>query len=170
MLPRSRISGLSAFRTRAFFAGKVVDKTNLNQSNGTAWLLLFSAWILVTIATLGSLFFSEVMGVPVCELCWYQRVAMYPLVVILALGLFPYDRGVARYAAPLVGAGWLIALYQVLLVIGIIPESAQPCVQGIPCSETHLSLLGFLNIPTLSLLTFTIIGILLFYTHRMESS
>ena len=135
-----------------------------------AWSLLFAAWILVTIATLGSLFFSEVMGIPVCELCWYQRVAMYPLVVILALGLFPYDPGVVRYAAALTSVGWLIALYQVLLVIGIIPESAQPCVQGIPCSETHISLLGFLNIPTFSFLTFTLIGILLFYTHKMEAS
>lgn len=135
-----------------------------------AWSLLFAAWILVTIATLGSLFFSEVMGIPVCELCWYQRVAMYPLVVILALGLFPYDPGVVRYAMVLAGAGWFIALYQVLLVVGIIPESAQPCVQGIPCSETHFSLLGFLNIPTFSFITFTLIGVLLFYTHKMESS
>ncbi|MCP4047006.1 MAG: disulfide bond formation protein B [Gammaproteobacteria bacterium] len=135
-----------------------------------AWSLLFAAWVLVSMATLGSLFFSEVMGVPVCELCWYQRVAMYPLVVILALGLFPYDPGVVRYAAVLACVGWLIALYQVLLVIGIVPESAQPCVQGIPCSETYISLLGFLNIPSFSFLAFTLIGILLFYTHKMEAS
>ena len=147
-----------------------MSKTDLTQKTRMAWSLLFAAWILVTIATLGSLFFSEVMGIPVCELCWYQRVAMYPLVVILALGLFPYDPGVLRYAAALASVGWLIALYQVLLVIGIIPESAQPCVQGVPCSETHISLLGFLNIPTFSFLTFTLIGILLFYTHKMESS
>ena len=147
-----------------------MSKTDLTQRTRTGWPLLFAAWILVTIATLGSLFFSEVMGIPVCELCWYQRVAMYPLVVILALGLFPYDPGVVRYAVPLVSVGWLIALYQVLLVIGIIPESAQPCVQGIPCSETHISLLGFLNIPILSVLTFTLVGFLLFYAHRTNSS
>jgi len=58
----------------------------------------------------------------------------------------------------------------VLLVAGIIPASAQPCVQGIPCSETHVSLLGFLNIPTLSLLTFSAIAVLLFFAYRMESS
>lgn len=147
-----------------------MDKTDLSQRSRTNWFLLFAAWVLVTMAALGSLFFSEVMGIPVCELCWYQRIAMYPLVIILAIGLFPYDRRVIRYAAPLAVAGWLIALYQVLLVIGVIPESAQPCVQGIPCSETHLSLLGFLNIPTLSFVTFTLIGILLFYTHKMETS
>jgi hypothetical protein len=95
---------------------------------------------------------------------------MYPLVLILAIGLFPYDRSMVRYAGALAGAGWLFALFHVFLVAGIIPENVRPCVQGIPCSETHISLFGFLNIPLLSLLTFTLIAILLFYAHRMESS
>ena len=141
-----------------------------NRALETGWILLFAAWIVVTIATLGSLFFSEVMDVPVCALCWYQRIAMYPLVLILAIGLFPYDPGVVRHAGALTAVGWLLALFHVLLVAGIIPENVQPCVQGIPCSETHISLLGFLNMPVLSLLTFSLIGILLFYTRRTESS
>ena len=132
------------------------------------WMLLFAAWIMATGATVTSLFFSEVMQVPVCELCWYQRIVMYPLVPILALGLFPHDPKVVRYALPLVAIGWLTALFHVLLVAGIIPESAQPCVQGIPCSETHIDLLG-LNIPTLSLLTFTLIGILLFCANNQTN-
>jgi len=135
----------------------------------TGWMLLFAAWIVATAATLSSLFFSEVMDVPVCVFCWYQRIAMYPLVLILGLGLFPYDTGVARYGIALTGAGWLVALYQVLLVAGVIPEDMQPCVQGIPCSETHIAWFGFLNIPTLSLLTFTLIGILLFFVPRTKS-
>ena len=147
-----------------------VNKKPPSQRSQLIWSLLFAAWALVTAATLGSLFFSEVMGIPVCVLCWYQRIAMYPLVLILAIGLFPYDRRVVHYAAALTGVGWLIALFQLLLVAGIIPENIQPCVQGVPCSETHISVLGFLNIPTLSLLTFTIIGILLFFAHKMESS
>ena len=147
-----------------------MDSTDVNPGTKTGWALLFITWVLVTVAMLGSLFFSEVMDVPVCVLCWYQRIAMYPLVLILAIGLLPYDPRVLRYAAAFTCLGWLIALYHVLLVAGIIPESAQPCVQGIPCSETHISLLGFLSIPMLSLLTFTAIGVLLFYTHRLESS
>ncbi len=134
------------------------------------WSLLFAAWVVAASAALGSLFFSEVMEVPVCVLCWYQRVAMYPLVLILAIGLFPYEPKVVRYAGPLAGVGWLIAVFHVLLVAGVIPERVQPCVQGIPCSETHVSLLGFLSIPVMSLLTFSLIGVLLFYTRRMESS
>ncbi len=147
-----------------------MDSKHPDQSSQTGWSLLFLAWVLVTVATLGSLFFSEVMDIPVCVLCWYQRIAMYPLVLVLAIGLFPFDPRVVRYAVALAGLGWLIAFYQVLLVAGVIPESAQPYVQGIPCSETHISLLGFLSIPTLSLLVFTLIGILLFYAHKMESS
>lgn len=143
---------------------------NVSRRNPAAWPLLFVTWVVVTTATLGSLFFSDVMGVPVCMLCWYQRIAMYPMVLVLAVGLLPYDPKVIRYTASLASVGWLIALFQVLLVAGIIPESAQPCVQGIPCSETHIALFGFLSIPLLSLLTFSIIGILLFFAHKMESS
>jgi disulfide bond formation protein DsbB len=158
-----------AFRHEQFSLGyTAVNIEDTNPRLQTAWLMLFAAWVLVTTATLTSLFFSEVMSIPVCELCWYQRVAMYPLVLILAIGLFPYDPRVVRYAAALAGIGWLIALFQLLLITGVIPESAQPCVQGIPCTQTHIALFGFMNIPTLSLLTFTVLGALLFYTYRME--
>jgi len=134
------------------------------------WTLLFAAWVVVASASLGSLFFSEVMGVPVCVLCWYQRIAMYPLVLVLAIGLFPYDPRVVRYAGALAGLGWIVAVFHVLLVAGIIPEGVQPCVQGIPCSETHVALLGFLSIPVMSLLAFSVVGVMLVYAHRMESS
>ncbi|MBF0401591.1 MAG: disulfide bond formation protein B [Magnetococcales bacterium] len=134
------------------------------------WTLIFVAWIVVASATLGSLFFSEVMGVPICVLCWYQRIALYPLTFILAVGLFPYDPKVVRYAGVLTGAGWLIALFHVLLVAGVIPEKIHPCVQGIPCSETHIALFGFLTIPLMSFLTFTLVAVLLFLAQRMKSS
>lgn len=134
------------------------------------WAMLFAAWIVATIATLSSLFFSEVMSVPVCKLCWYQRIAMYPLVLILAIGLFPYDPKVVRIAGILTSVGWLVALFHVLLVAGVIPENVQPCVLDVPCAETHILLLGFLNIPVLSLVTFSLIGILLYFAQKVESS
>jgi len=147
-----------------------LEKTDDPQAIEAGWALLFATWVLATGATLGSLFFSEIAGVPVCVLCWYQRIAMYPLVLILGISLFPYDPRVVRYAGALAGAGWLVAVFHVLVVAGIIPESVQPCVQGIPCSETYLSLFGFLSIPVLSLLNFTLIGILLFLVHRKNPS
>ena len=96
------------------------------------WGLLFAAWLVAAAATLGSLFFSEVMGVPVCSLCWYQRIALYPLALIMAMGLFPFDPRVLRYGLALAGAGWLIAMYHVLLLVGVVPERMQPCRQGVP--------------------------------------
>jgi disulfide bond formation protein DsbB len=133
------------------------------------WMLLFATWLLATGATLTSLFLSEIVQIPICDLCWYQRIFMYPLVPILALGLFPHDPKVVRYALVLVAMGWLTALFHLLLIAGLIPEAAQPCVQGVPCSETHVALFGFLNIPTMSLLTFTILGILLLWAQNQTN-
>jgi len=133
------------------------------------WYLLFFVWVLATSATLISLFFSEVVKLPVCVLCWYQRIAMYPLVLILPLALFPLDPKVVRYAGGLVVFGWLTALFHVLLIAGFIPQSAQPCVAGIPCSETYLNVFGFLNMAMMSLLTFTALGILLLLTYFQSS-
>jgi disulfide bond formation protein DsbB len=86
---------------------------------------------------------------------------MFPLALILALGLFPVDARVVRYALPLAVIGWLVALFHQLLVLGIIPEQIKPCRQGIPCSEKVIEWFGFLTIPLLSLAAFsTIIALL----------
>jgi disulfide bond formation protein DsbB len=118
----------------------------------SAWMLVFSCWVIASVSTLGALFFSEVMELPPCVLCWYQRIFMFPLVLLLPLGLFPFDRNVVRYALPLALAGCLVSLFHVLLVAGVIPESAGPCRQGVPCSEVQIEWLGFVNIPLLSFL------------------
>ena len=119
------------------------------------WMLLFGAWLLASVGTLGSLFFSEVMDFAPCSLCWYQRIFMYPLVIVLGIGLLPFDPKVVRYGLPLAVGGWLAALYHTLLYEGIIPESLAPCSKGVSCSEEYIELLGFLSIPALSLLAFT---------------
>jgi len=142
------------------------DKSTLVTEQNNSWNLLFLAWILVTSGTLISLFFSEIVKLPVCVLCWYQRIALYPLVIMLPFALFPFDVNVIRYATPLVIFGWFVALFHVLVVAKIIPEAAQPCVQGIPCSEIHFNLFGFLNIPVMSLLTFSLLGLLLFLAKK----
>ena len=119
------------------------------------WALLFGAWLLATVGMLGSLFFSEIMDFPPCSLCWYQRIFMYPLVLVLLIGLLPFDRGVVRYALPLTIGGWLVAAYHTLLYEGVIPESAAPCSQGVSCSTEYIELFGVFSIPLLSLLAFT---------------
>ena len=131
----------------------------------SAWMLVFAGWLVAAASTLGALFFSEVMELPPCVLCWYQRIFMFPLVLVLPLGLFPFDAKVARYALPLAAGGWLVALYHLLLVAGWIPESAGPCVQGVPCSELQVQWLGFVNIPLLSFVAFSTLAALLVAAH-----
>ncbi|OFZ96875.1 MAG: 2-oxoglutarate dehydrogenase [Betaproteobacteria bacterium RIFCSPLOWO2_02_67_12] len=131
----------------------------------TAWYLVFVAWLIASVSTLGALFFGEVVKVPTCVLCWYQRIFMFPLALILPIGLFPFDRKVLRYALPLAAIGGLIALYHVLLVAGVIPETMQPCTQGVPCKEQVMVWLGFVTIPLLALLAFVAIVVLLCIAH-----
>ncbi len=119
-------------------------------------------WIVATLSTLGSLFFSEVMEFPPCVLCWYQRIAMYPLVVIFLVGAFQDSRATFAFSLPLVVIGWITALYHNLLHYGIVPESASPCLEGVSCSTVYIDLFGFITIPILSFTAFSILGILLF--------
>ena len=130
------------------------------------WALLFAAWLIAAVATAGSLFFSHVMGFAPCVLCWYQRIFLFPLVVILGIGLFPTDRRVARYALPLAALGWLVAGYHNLVYAGVVPESLQPCTRGVSCTEKYIELFGVLSIPMLSLLAFTALATLLLIAHR----
>lgn len=135
------------------------------------WNLIFACWILATVATLGSLFFSEVMGLKPCVLCWYQRIFMYPLVVIFLVGLFPLDRRVVRYALPLAVIGWLFAVYHYLVYSGYIPESLQPCDKEASCAEINLELFGFITIPMLSILAYmAIISLLLLFRKGSRKS
>jgi len=104
-----------------------------------------------------------------CVLCWYQRISLFPLVIILAAGLFLFDHRVVKYALPLAIAGWLTALYHNLLYGGIIPENLQPCSQGVSCTEEYIDLFGFLTIPMLSLISFSIIiSLLIILKKRMS--
>jgi len=138
--------------------------------DAAAWSLVFAAWLVASVSTLGALFFGEVMRVPTCALCWYQRIFMFPLALILPIGLFPFDRKVVRYALPLAVIGGLIALYHVLLVAGVIPETLQPCAQGVPCKEQVIVWFGFVTIPFLALLAFAtivaLLGLALFRSPR----
>lgn len=129
-------------------------------------LLFLAAWAVATGSSLGSLFFSEVMELPPCSLCWYQRCFMFPLALILLTGVLRSDRQSIVYALPIAIGGWLLAAYHVLVHIGIISESATPCQQGVSCSEVQFELFGFASIPMLSLASFSAIALLLILAKR----
>ena len=143
--------------------------TQVDTDTDAEWSILFASWLLAAGGTLGSLFFSEVMELPPCSLCWMQRVFMFPLSIILLIGLFPFDARVARYGLPLSAIGGAVALYHLLLQIGVIPESAAPCRQGVLCSEAQVAIFGFVSIPMLSLLVFASVTGLLWILKRRSS-
>lgn len=128
-------------------------------------LLLRIAFVVSLVATLGSLFFSEVMKLPPCVLCWYQRIAMYPLVVIFFVGLARTGKECAHYAIPLIGIGWMISFYHNLLYYGLIENSIVPCSQGVSCTSRQIEWLGFITIPFLSWLGFTALLLLTFFAY-----
>ena len=139
---------------------------NSDQSSNLNWTIIFICWLIASVSALGSLFFSEIMEFAPCALCWYQRIFMFPLVLIFLAGLFPLDKGILRYSLPLALVGWGFAFYHFLLYSGFIPENIQPCSKGVSCSETYLDVFGFITIPLLSLISFSIIVILLFILKR----
>lgn len=133
--------------------------------NERGWTLLFAAFVAAAVATLGSAFFSEIMRLPPCSLCWYQRIFMFPLPLVLLAGLLPYDPRASRYALPLAVVGTGIALWHTLLYVGILPESAAPCVEGVSCTKPTFTLFGVFSIPVMSLCAFATITSLL-VAHR----
>ncbi|HEX5802794.1 MAG TPA: disulfide bond formation protein B [Azospira sp.] len=133
------------------------------------WTPLFLAWLLAALSTLGAIFLGEIMQLPICVLCWYQRIFMFPLALLLPFGLFPLDRRLIRYALVLAVPGLAVAVFHQLLVAGVIPESIKPCTQGVPCSQTVASWFGFVTIPLLSVAAFTTIVALLVAAHFRSS-
>jgi len=142
----------------------------IDQADKTNWTLLFLGWLLVSVSTTISLFFSSVLEYEPCVLCWYQRICLFPMIFILAAGLFPtFVKSVIKYALPLSIAGGLTAFYHTLLYAGIIPESIQPCSKGVSCTEKYIELFGFVSIPMLSFLAFSSLVALLLFLKRRTS-
>jgi disulfide bond formation protein DsbB len=121
-------------------------------------LLVLVAWIQAVVAMAGSLYFSDVMLMPPCVLCWYQRICMYPLVAVLGVGFLLRERRIHFYVLPLSLIGLGIALYHKLLYYGIIAESIVPCTTGISCTARNIEWFGFITIPLLSLTAFSVIS------------
>ncbi len=118
------------------------------------------AWIVAMLATLGSLYLSQVAGLVPCEFCWFQRICMYPLSLLLGVAAFRGDVGIAkRYFMPLaiVGAGLATYHYQLEHIVG------EPTVCGVavPCNTAAFNIFGFISVPFLSLAAFLLITTLL---------
>lgn len=135
---------------------------------------VLTAWLQALAAMLGSLFFSDIMGLAPCKLCWYQRITMYPLVWILGYGYYKKDKQLVNYALPLVVVGWLTAAYHNLLYYdnmfnyGIVPDTIVKCQEGLSCTNVQLNWLGFVTIPLLSLAAYSLIGVCLWMVKNRQ--
>ena len=123
--------------------------------------IVFLCFLIATVSTLGSLFFSEIMNFVPCSLCWYQRIFMYPLVLIFVVNMLYPDDKVFKYAFILVLVGLIFYFYHNLLMFGIISAELSPCIQGIPCTTVYINWLGFITIPLLSFTAYLLLFILL---------
>lgn len=117
---------------------------------------LWLSFAIALTATAGSLYFSDVAGLEPCTLCWYQRIAMYPLALILGIAAWRQDWGIRRYAAPLAAIGAVIAAYHVVLQrVPSLPSTG--CSVTAPCSAIDLERFGFVTIPVMALVAFAAI-------------
>jgi disulfide bond formation protein DsbB len=122
---------------------------------------LFLAWFVSVVSLCGSLYLSEILGLEPCKLCWFQRICMYPLAILLGIATYRNDRTFIPYARTLSVIGMCISLLHYLeqKVPGL--QNVLPCSAGVPCSETYINGLGFITIPFLAMLGFLMITILL---------
>jgi disulfide bond formation protein DsbB len=127
---------------------------------------LWAAFVVAAIATGGSLFFSQIAGFPPCELCWFQRICMYPLSILLLLMAWYGDNRAARYLFPLPIVGACVSIYHLLIENKVITEPTA-CLASAPggCAVKWIDEFGYITIPTLALTGFLLlIGFLVLAT------
>jgi disulfide bond formation protein DsbB len=119
---------------------------------------LWAAFLVAAVATGGSLFFSEIAGFIPCELCWFQRICMYPLSIITLLAALRNDFRVARYLLPLPLVGACISVYHILIENGVVQQSTS-CLVSAPggCATEWINEFGYITIPTLALTSFLLL-------------
>jgi disulfide bond formation protein DsbB len=123
-------------------------------------MYLYMSWLVSAVATAGSLYFSNVMMLPPCSLCWWQRICMFPLLVLFTSGFIRQDKNSISYTTPLIGIGWTISTYHNLLYYKVIEKSITACTSGVSCTSVTIEWLGFITIPLLAFTAFTLLGII----------
>jgi disulfide bond formation protein DsbB len=132
--------------------------------NNAVWL----AWVVALVATVGSLMYSELFHFPPCRLCWFQRIAMYPLAIILLVGAIRREMAVKFYAVPIALIGLVISIYHNVLQFFPSLEGTS-CDPLVPCSARTIQMFGFMDLPFMAGAGFIVIAVLLtFYTKAGE--
>ena len=125
-------------------------------NRNSLYIALITAWV----AMCGSLYFSEVRGYVPCVLCWYQRILMYPLTLVVAIGLLRRDWNLPYYVLPFSLIGLGVSTYHYLLEKTDLFAGSTACRQGVSCTTQWINWFGFVTIPFLALTAFLIISIM----------
>lgn len=123
---------------------------------------LYFAWLIALIGFCISVFYGEILGHPPCPLCWYQRIALFPLVILLGIAAYRKEAVIVPYVFPLVIIGDLIAIFHLLLPHFLFLQKASVCQIGVSCSQSVMSFFGMNGLSLLSALGFTLIAVLLY--------
>ncbi len=127
------------------------------------------SFIVVLVSTLGSLFYSEIAGFTPCKLCWYQRILMYPQVLLLGMAFWKKDKRIADYSIMLSVLGGAIALYHYLLQRGAVSEIL-PCSAvgySVSCAKSFVMTYGYITIPMMALSAFALVILLMVTQKKM---
>ena len=144
-------------------------QTNAYPSNSSRqWPLVFAGWLLALVATAGAVFIGEVMGMMPCVLCWYQRIAMFPMVLFLGIALLQQQRAFILPCLLLSLMGWAVASYHTALYWGWIDPTLAPCGDGPSCTKQVLQIFGSVDLPMMSWLAFMAISFLLFLSLKVS--
>lgn len=127
------------------------------------------AWLAAIVSTLGSLFFSEVLKFIPCTFCWYQRILMYPLVILLGIAFYHQDDKITRYVLPFSILGILVSGYHYALQKIPALKAFEMCTSGVPCSGQYINWLGFVTIPLLAFIGFTTITLCMLFLRKQPN-
>lgn len=150
---------LAGFVLLAVLAATAGLRTPLALLRRAVWgYELWAAFVISAVATGGSLFFSEIAGFVPCELCWYQRICMYPLSIITLIAAIRGEFNIARYVLPLPLVGACVSVYHLLVENGVVGQSSA-CLVSAPggCATKWINEFGYMTIPTLTLTGFVLL-------------
>ncbi len=140
----------------AVLARRRRDQASSSLFDDVRRISLWLAWLVATVTTLGSLYYSEVAHFTPCKLCWYQRIAMYPLAIVLLIAAARRDRGIAWYVVPVATIGALFSVYQTQLQ-AFPHQHSSFCTLTEPCTVRYVWEFGFVSLPFMALSAFVFI-------------
>jgi disulfide bond formation protein DsbB len=122
-------------------------------------------------AVVGSLIYSDIVGFPPCDLCWWQRILLYPQALLLLVAMKKKDKGIIDYLVPLSVLGAIVSLYHSLVQWGFLVGTGPGCVSvGGECARVYVLSYSYITIPFMSFTVFAYIIALKYIYYRKNKN